>query len=354
MSIAEHLYYLGLSIKRYFDIKHQHRLPYRVVSVGNLTLGGTGKTPATIAIAEEAFRRGFFPIILTRGYKGTDRGPCFVTKGEGLLLDVMGAGDEPALMAEKLHGIPVVKGKNRYQAGLFALQTIKRESEEQSSFFMRDSEILFILDDGFQHWMLYRDKDIVLINSDNPFSNRKLIPFGRLREPVAVLSRADVIVITETAGYSRNRHDQRQRLIEEIQHHNNQAPLYFARHVLVGCTSATGEEMPAGALSGKKVFGFCALANPTSFSKTIESTGAVLTGIRNYRDHFSYRSDDVRAIAEEAERTGAESIVTTEKDIIKMKAFDLPKNMIALRIAFSVDANFYTHIFDFSYRQEER
>ncbi len=347
MSIAERLYYLGLSVRRYYGIKHQKRLPYRVVSVGNLTLGGTGKTPATIAIAEEAQSRGFLPVILTRGYKGSEQGPCFVTKGEGLLLDVSRAGDEPALMGEKLLGIPVVKGKNRYNAGMFAIKAIKHQRKKHAASSITDSEVVFILDDGFQHWILYRDKDIILIDSENPFSNRKLIPFGRLREPVAALSRADVIVITEPAGSGRNTGDLHRDLTDEIKIHNDQAPIYSARHALVGCTTVAGEKIPAAALSGKKVFGFCGLANPASFRKTIESTGAVLTGFRHYRDHFRYRSDDVRKIADEAGRTGADAIVTTEKDIIKMKAFDLPINMVILEIAFTVKADFYTHIFDF-------
>ena len=102
MNIAEYLYYLGLSAKKFFALKNQKRLPFRVISIGNITLGGTGKTPAAIAIAEEAKKRGFQPVILTRGYKGTAQGPCFVTKGGKPLLTAAQAGDEPLLMAERL------------------------------------------------------------------------------------------------------------------------------------------------------------------------------------------------------------------------------------------------------------
>jgi tetraacyldisaccharide 4'-kinase len=230
---------------------------------------------------------------------------------------------------------------------MFAIKAIKHQQEEHAASSITNSEIVFILDDGFQHWTLYRDKDIVLIDSENPFSNRKLIPFGRLREPIDALSRADVIVITGTAESGRNDDDLHRDLIDEIKLHNNQAQIYSACHTLVGCTTVAGERMPAAVLSGTKVFGFCGLANPVSFRKTIESTGAVLTGLRHYRDHFRYRSEDVREIADEAGRTGADTIVTTEKDIIKMKTFDLPINMVILEIAFSVKADFYTHIFGF-------
>ena len=157
MNFPEYLYYLGLSAKKYIALKNQKRLPLRVISIGNITLGGTGKTPAAIAVAEEAKKRGFRPIILTRGYKGTAQGPCFVTKGEKPLLNAEQAGDEPMLMAERLTGVPIVKGSDRYSAGLFALQYF---NPQPSTF---NPQFLFILDDGFQHWNLYRDRNILLI-----------------------------------------------------------------------------------------------------------------------------------------------------------------------------------------------
>ena len=169
MGLPEFLYYVGLSLKRAFVLRHRKKLPYRVISIGNITVGGTGKTPAAIALAQEAKKRGFSPVILTRGYKGSAKGPCFVTRGEGPLLNVREAGDEPVLMAEKLSGVPVVKTGNRYEAGMFALQNMDSQLSGP------DSQPLFILDDGFQHWKLYRDKDVLLIDSGDPFGNRSII-----------------------------------------------------------------------------------------------------------------------------------------------------------------------------------
>src|SRR4030066_541814 len=192
MNLIEGLYYIGYSIKKYNDLKNQKKLPFKVISIGNITVGGTGKPPATMAIAEEAKRRGFVPVILTRGYKGKIKGPCFVSKGEGPLLSEEDAGDEPIIMAEKLKGVPIVKGENRYDAGILAIENLKSEISNLKS------EILFILDDGFQHWKLFRDKDLLLIDGTNPFGNKRLLPVGPLREPLRAIGRADIVVITKT------------------------------------------------------------------------------------------------------------------------------------------------------------
>jgi tetraacyldisaccharide 4'-kinase len=190
MGIPEFLYSVGLSAKKAYSLSRRRRLPCRVISIGNITVGGTGKTPAAIALAGEAKKRGGSPVILTRGYKGSAKGPCFVTKGEGPLLNADEAGDEPVLMAERLKGVPIIKGSDRYEAGMFALQSLDPQLSTLGS-------RLFILDDGFQHWKLSRDKDILLIDSGNPFGNRALLPLGKLREPLSAIERADIVVLTK-------------------------------------------------------------------------------------------------------------------------------------------------------------
>jgi tetraacyldisaccharide 4'-kinase len=167
MTPFEFLYFLGYSIKKLHALKNRKNLPCRVVSIGNLTLGGTGKTPAVIALAEEAKKRGFLPCILTRGYKGKTKGPCFVSRGDGPLLSEYQAGDESILMAEKLQGVPIIKGENRYKAGMFAIQHLRSYNPDIVS------KLLFILDDGFQHWILFRDKNILLVDGTNPFGNKR-------------------------------------------------------------------------------------------------------------------------------------------------------------------------------------
>src|SRR5271157_4150100 len=175
MTPLEFLYYTGYALKKQRSLRLQRRLPYPVISIGNITVGGTGKTPATIAVAEESKRRGFSPVILTRGYKGRVKGPCVVSPKNLPVRNYLGdpgkviqtvkdAGDEPVLMAGRLKGVPVIKSAGRYEGGIFALQSFS---------FAASAPFIFILDDGFQHWRLHRDIDIVLIDGLNPFGNRK-------------------------------------------------------------------------------------------------------------------------------------------------------------------------------------
>lgn len=327
----EFLYYLGYSIKKRYALKNQKRLPCMVMSIGNITLGGTGKTPATIALAEEAKKRGFKPCILTRGYKGSVKGPCFVSRGEGPLLDEYQAGDEALLMAEKLKGIPIVKGKDRYKSGIFAIQNLK-------------SQILFILDDGFQHWGLFRDKDILLIDSTTLFGNRRLLPIGPLREPISAVSRADIIVITKT-DKTRIQNSETNNLVKEIRQYNTRAPIFFSEHRPSKFTTATRDTMPSEWAKGKRFFGFCGIGNPKSFGETLLLADAELIGFKTFRDHYRYSPGDIQAITRNAESCGAEWIVTTEKDIMRLKGLEVPENLISLGIEFTIDEEFYDKVF---------
>jgi len=339
MTIIEFLYYLGYSIKKHYTLKNQKRLPHKVLSIGNITLGGTGKTPATIALAKEAKKRGFKPCILTRGYRGVAKGPCFVSRGEGPLLDEYHAGDEALLEAEKLKEIPIIKGKDRYEAGIFALQNLKSRISNL------ESQILFILDDGFQHWRLHRDKDILLIDSTNPFGNKKIVPLGPLREPLSALNRANIIVLTKT-NIIRNQKSISNSLIEAIRQYNASVPIFFAEHKPSNFITPYGEIFPPEWAEGKRFFGFCGIGNPMSFRETLLSTKIDLTGFKPYRDHYRYSPGDIRDIKKVAEKTGAEWIVTTEKDIMRLKGLELPENLVSLDIEFSVDERFYDEVFN--------
>ncbi len=325
MGPFEFIYYLGYRLKRAHSLKRQGRLPRTVISIGNITTGGTGKTPAVIALAEEAQKRGFSPCILTRGYKGKAKGPCFVSKGDGPLMTAEDAGDEPALMAEKLTGVPIVKGKDRYEAGLFAIKNL-------------DGPSLFILDDGFQHWRLWRDKDILLINGKDPFGEGKLLPVGRLREPVKEIKRAGIIVITKS-GHSD------EALLAEIRRHNPHAPIFKAGHEPSSLKRASGGEFPLDMLSGMKVYAFSGIGDPESFRNTLVSSGANIRGFRPFRDHYAFKCRDIGRLSERAGRAGAEWIITTEKDIIRLRGCSLPENLLILGVEFTVGECFYDEVF---------
>jgi tetraacyldisaccharide 4'-kinase len=339
MHVTEAIYHFGLSVKKFRAFKNRKRLPGKVISIGNLTVGGTGKTPATIAVAGEALKRGLCPIILTRGYGGKAPGPCFVTRGDGPHLSAEGAGDEPALMAERLSGVPVVKGRNRYEAGIFALRELSRGIKT-----IPEDKLIFILDDGFQHWSLYRDVDILLLDCANPFGNGLLLPLGRLREPVSAVSRADIVVLTRTGSRGKETCDV-EKTMRQIGQYKPGMPVFTSEHTPVSCRLVTGSTEPFSFLSGRKVFGFCGIANPGAFRDTLLSGGAELTGFRPFRDHYRYRQKDVDAIAGEAERAGAVWIATTEKDIMKTRELALPGNILIIEIAFFTADSFYETIF---------
>jgi tetraacyldisaccharide 4'-kinase len=344
-SIPELLYYIGYFLDRRLKLKRQKRLPHPVISIGNITVGGTGKTPAVIAIAEEAKKRGFYPIVLTRGYKGKAKGPCIVLARKLESSEVkdfhssalprfcssaLEAGDEPVLMAERLKDVPIVKCADRYEGGMFALQSLSA-----------NSPILFILDDGFQHYKLYRDKDIVLIDGTNPFGSRKLLPSGTLREPLNALKRADVFVITKAKN---------KQLPEELKSINPSASVYFSQYKTVKVINSKGEEFAVEMLRDKKVFAFCGIANPESFKMTVEKLCKGITGFKAYRDHHCYDDKDMAYIQEQKQLTGSDYIITTEKDMVKIRGLSSKKNMLHIKISFDVDKEFFNCIFADIYR----
>jgi tetraacyldisaccharide 4'-kinase len=330
LGLFEFLYYLGYRVKSAYDLRRQRRLPARVISIGNITVGGTGKTPATVAVVKEALKKGFRPAVLTRGYKGRVKGPCVIDKS----MSEKDAGDEPLLMAEKLKGVPVIKGADRYEAGMYALKegVLSREG---------GAVPLFVLDDGFQHRRLFRDKDILLINAQDPFGNRKLLPMGPLREPLKEIKRADIIVITKSMNTDC------QELIDEIRRYNPQAPVFKAGHSLSYVMTSSAGQLPVEWLSGKSVYGFCGIAEPESFRALLEASGAIVKGFRAYRDHYRYKESDIRRIESAALKSNADWIITTEKDIMRLRVFNTPANLISLGIEFSVDEGFYDEVFNF-------
>jgi tetraacyldisaccharide 4'-kinase len=347
MRLPELLYYAGYSVHKRYGTKNRKRLPCKVLSIGNITLGGTGKTPAAIALAMEAKTRGFRPCILTRGYKGKVKGPCFVSNGSGSLMDSIQAGDEAVLMAEKLKDVPIVKGSDRYEAGMFAIGILGTRNQEPGT------DFLFILDDGFQHWGLFRDKDILLIDGTNPFGNRRLLPLGYLREPLKAIGRADIIVITNAleltyAGEGKRTQSlQIEALIKELKKYNAAAPIFFSEHRPVKFKALDGKLFSLDWARDKSLYGFCGLGNPLSFRHTLLSTGTDLKGFKTFRDHYTFSVNDMRAIARDAEKSGAGWIVTTEKDIMRLGGFDLPDNLVSLVIEFQVGEKFYDEVFRF-------
>ncbi len=337
MGLLSALYGFGLECKKLY-CSNRNRLPAKVISIGNLTLGGTGKTPAVIAVAQDAKKKGHNPCILTRGYKGKARDISFVSRGDRPLMVPQEAGDEAYLMASNLKSIPVVKGKNRYKAGLFALDNLC--SEHHKGVLPYAPTVLFILDDGFQHWKLYRDVDVLLIDATNPFGNEKLFPEGIMREPFDAIKRAHIVLITKAdmamEGAITN-------ITRKIIEYNQDAPVFTASHKPIGLVSVSGKVRGLDVLHNKRVYAFSGIANPAHFQATLTSAIAEIAGFMNFRDHHMYSRKDIDKIKSEA--SGLD-IVTTEKDLVKLKELDVPDNLLALKIEFSVDNEFYDTLFN--------
>ncbi len=301
-------------------------LPCMVISIGNITAGGTGKTPMTMHIARRFVTEGSRVVILSRGYKGTHKGIGLVSDGAEVLMTPEEAGDEPWLMAEKLkapgmEGVPIIVGADRYEAGLFAIEKFSPD--------------VILLDDGFQHIALARDKNIVLIDARTDLLNERLLPRGTLREPIRALNRARIIMIK----------DKEAKVIDPFLKALDKPVVAFSYKASGLKALNSNEEMGLGELKDKKVFIFSGLASPASFEETVLGTGAKVVGTRSFPDHYSFTRSDIDEIQGLA--NGADIIVTTEKDATRLKGFkEGLTNIYSLEIEVVIDKqeNFFRKI----------
>ncbi|MFQ3573281.1 MAG: tetraacyldisaccharide 4'-kinase [Thermodesulfovibrionales bacterium] len=333
------LYHFFYKIHRNYFLRKQKTLPFKVISVGNITTGGTGKTPTVIEIALAIVKKGYQPIILTRGYKGAIRKPTFVTPknlADGLYhghpRDV---GDESILMAEKLPCVPVIKAKNRFEGGIFALKHLERYKNDTGCNI--SDEVVFILDDGFQHWRLHRDIDIVVIDGSNPFGNKKLLPFGILREPLTELKRADMFIVT------RSLHSD---LIDTIRLYNSNSEIFYAKTTAVRLIDIQNTPHPLDKLKDKRPFVFAGIGNNEQFRRMIQDLSSVDVQFKAFNDHHYYTVSDISSIKKSADAKGCNIILTTEKDIIKIRHIKADiHDIYAVEIRLEIQEGFYDLLF---------
>jgi len=271
------------------------RLPAPVVSVGNLTVGGAGKTPVTACLARLCRDRGQRVAILSRGYGGRASGVTRLSDGQQVYHRPPEVGDEPYWLARTLPGVAVYTGACRYAAGLAAWEEFKPD--------------LFLLDDGFQHVQLHRDLDLALLDAASPFGSGRLLPAGPLREPPAALDVAQVIILTR---FDPGRH---QGQLAAIQRAWPGKIVSTASIVPVKATSYPGghTEAPA-AMRHQALVAFAGLARPEVFVATLQELGADLKAFRAFPDHHAYRRRDIQDLADAARALGAGALITTGKD----------------------------------------
>ena len=280
-----------------------------VISLGNVTVGGTGKTPTAQRLASDIRDMGYKVVILNRGYRAKWHGNVgIVSDGKRLHMTAADAGDEAFMLAKHLPEVPVLIGADRSVTGQYAIENFGAE--------------VAILDDGFQHWQLERDMDILLVDAVNVFGNGYMLPRGTLREPISHISRADVCLLTkvdQAAAGSRefiretvHRYNKAAQVVESIHQPRRFIPLAD------WYVDIAGDGIDVNTMRGRKIMAVSAIGNPASFEQTLSDLGVTIIESLRYPDHHDYSMQEMVDILHQAQRMGAEAIVITEKDAVKI------------------------------------
>ena len=323
----------GVVAIRYFlyrtGVLRRYPLGIQVISIGNVTAGGTGKTPVTEIFARTLAAEGRKVAILSRGYRRKEapwwqrvftqvvEPPLVVSDGRHVLLDSATGGDEPYMLASNLPGVAVLVDRNRVKAGRYAVKRLGCDT--------------LILDDGFQYQKLKHSIEVVLVDSTNPFGNGNLLPRGILREPVRNIRRADIIFLTKCRGDV-------SAVKEEIRRYNTSAEIVECNHtpkVLKDVWSR--EEFPLDWLRGKTLCTLSGIASPKGFENSLRHLGAKVVWCERYADHHRYESSEVLYALNRTADMGADALVTTEKDAVRFPRFETsPVRCLYLRIAIEI------------------
>lgn len=274
------------------------KLQVPVVSVGNLTFGGTGKTPTVIALVRDLVRRGRHPAVLTRGY-GRSAAEPMVLVGPDPLVSAQRAGDEPLELAARLPGVPVVVDPDRVRGGIEALT--------------RGADVL-VLDDGFQHLRLERDLDVVLVDAGDPWGGGRMPPRGRLREPVAGLARAHAVLVTKIGADPAVVVEEIRRVVAGVA---PGLPVMAAR-LEPKSVRRGGESVGPEVLEGRRVLATAGLGRPEGFADLLREAGAEVVETRWFADHHPWTPGEIDEVVKRAAELGA-VVATTAKDAVKMK-----------------------------------
>ena len=296
------------------------RLDRPVVSVGNLSVGGTGKTPLVILMARTLLAAGHRPCILTRGYgRRRGKGLIVLEPAADRIADPREVGDEPAALARALPNVPIVVSPDRFRAGIIGEQ--------------RFQATVHLLDDGFQHLALYRDLDVVLLDLTRPPSDDALLPAGHLREPFTALRRAHWVILTRTElGDATG-------LQAQVQALNPQARIFRCAAKFDGLVEARSDRSePHENLLRQRVAAFCGIGNPAAFFADLRAWGFQVVAESVFPDHHVYRRNDLAGISAHSRRAGAEALLTTQKDVMNLPAdWNLPMPLFACCIQTEIE-----------------
>ncbi len=316
MKVRESLYLKGL--------KRRYKLDVPVISVGNLTMGGTGKTPVVALLASILLKKGFRPAIISRGYGGTtDNKVNVVSDGKTIFLDAKAAGDEPCFLATNLPGIPVLTGIVRVLPCRHAIKEFGCD--------------ILILDDGFQHLSVKRDLDLVLFSAATLAGNSRVFPGGDLREPVSALKRCDAFILT---GITDELKERATKFGELLQKRFPDKPVFYTSYQSTGVISLQDNTLQEVSSMPTPLFGFCGIAQPELFQKSIAAQDISLSGFMPLKDHQQFKPGLIKKITDQAQSTNANGLITTEKDLVKLQKdiFNLP--CFALKMEVRADQDF--------------
>jgi len=339
LSMVSKVYGGAVKLRRNFYKKavfRSKRLPCSIISIGNITVGGTGKTPMTIYVAKVVKQLGYNVAVISRGYKGkAEKIGGIVSDGKVLLMTPDNAGDEPYMMAKRLKDVPVIVGKNRFKAGRQAISKF-------------DPDVI-VLDDGFQHLKLQRDLDLVLVDYRKLFGNGHLLPRGVMREPASALLNANAIILTRSDAVNKN---EMSSSLKNLGFYERNKPVYRTFHHPFIYNIMNGEKkiseknikeisrQNSECIKGRPVFAFSGLADNHDFQQTVKSLSCNLSGFMEFPDHHPYSEKDLKDISAAAKRSMSDCLITTEKDYVRMAhKIDWPGDLfvIGIEIDFGAD-----------------
>ena len=313
-------------------ILQSKRLPCPVISIGNITVGGAGKTPMTIYIAELIKHLGYSVAIISRGYKGRlEKIGGIVCNGRTICMGPEKAGDEPFMIAKRLKTVPVIVGQNHFKAGTLAIKEFNPD--------------ILLLDDGFQHLKLNRDLDLVLLDHNSPFGNGHIFPKGTLREPIFSLYRGDAVILTRSDFIKTDS-------LVRLKGMMKNKPIFKSTHVpyiykIIETYNTSPHPETKGLFSrdfdifnGKRVFAFSGIAKNDDFRQTVESFKCEIAGFSGFPDHHQYSAIELGEIVKSAMDLSADFIFTTEKDYVRIAhriKWPIDLVVIGIEISFGED-----------------